>query len=65
MSVVYLFLCTVADSWQASLIGQAPPKLKGKVSLVLMVAIVLAKYAIDGPHGSYKSGSFDSCRRTD
>lgn len=65
MSVIYLFLGTLADSWQASLIGQAPPKLKGKVSLVLMVAIALVKYAIDGPHGGYKSGSLDSCRRTD
>lgn len=40
----YKFLGTVTDFWQASLIGQAPPKLKGKVSIVISEPTALAEY---------------------
>jgi nucleolar protein 58 len=49
--------------FQASLIGQAPPKLKGKVSQANVCYKLhdLIFCVIDGSYGSHKGGAFNPC----
>ena len=47
---------------KASLVGQAPPKLKGKVGCVSVSLIIISYCMLDGSHGCYQSCAINSRR---
>ena len=57
--------CLTYTLFKASLIGQAPPKLKGKVSFYSSLSVVIIPYYMsDGSNGCYQSCTINSFRRS-